>query len=200
LSGLRAHYDQAGLLLQKKEEAAAQAKLAARQESLADQKTLIDYKDGVRDGNASESSSARAASNAAKTYETASQKAYEAWLKGTADGTIIKGSPEEKTLLGEVSTNRFKANQARSKAEAPAQDPLGIRKPAATKGMPARPAASEAQMRSSASGDMGPDPKAIQREIQKATADLAKVKDAASAAELNAYIADLNRQYKNATT
>lgn len=56
------------------------------------------------------------------------------------------------------------------------------------------PTASEASMRSAAQGDMGADPMAIQREIRQTTADLARVSDPASKAQLQAYLADLQSQ------
>lgn len=57
-------------------------------------------------------------------------------------------------------------------------------------------AGSEAQLRSQMS-DMGADPKAILREIQQSTADLARVKDEKSASDLRAHIEDMKRQYQN---
>jgi hypothetical protein len=55
-------------------------------------------------------------------------------------------------------------------------------------------AGGEAGMRVAAQGGMGADPMAIQREIQQTTADLAKVMDPASKAQLQAYLSDLQAQ------
>jgi hypothetical protein len=56
------------------------------------------------------------------------------------------------------------------------------------------PTAGEADMRTAVQGGMGADPQAIQREIQQTTADLAKVADPASKAQLQNYLADLQAQ------
>ena len=52
----------------------------------------------------------------------------------------------------------------------------------------------EAAMRSTVAGDMGADPAAIQREIAQTTADLKKVTDPASRAQLQTHLADLIKQ------
>lgn len=57
--------------------------------------------------------------------------------------------------------------------------------------------AGEAGMRQQASGDMGVDPAAIQREITQTTADLLKVKDPASKAQLQNHLNELKRQSSN---
>jgi len=56
----------------------------------------------------------------------------------------------------------------------------------------------EAGMRVAAQGNMGPDPAAIQRELAQATADLGRVTDPSSKAQLQAYIVDLQGQAQRA--
>lgn len=100
--------------------------------------------------------------------------------------------PKKKVELANLEAQAFKLLHKYSRQSQ--ADPLVMRKPADT----ASKTNSEAEMRSSVNGGMGADPKAILREINSATADLAKLKDASSINEMKDYIADLNRQYQRA--
>jgi hypothetical protein len=68
--------------------------------------------------------------------------------------------------------------------------------PPAVRPMPPA-SASEAGLRTQVVGGMGADPQAIQREIQQTRASLVNVKDPASRAQLEAHIANMERQAAN---
>ena len=109
----------------------------------------------------------------------------EAIIKAQAEGSFGPSTPGASSLTTQLAALTLKERQITQKySSTTAPDPLGFRKPTT----------SEAQMKVQATGDMGPDPKAIQREIDKTTADIGTVKDEASKAALQAYLVDLQRQ------
>lgn len=120
--------------------------------------------------------------------------------RDTIHGAIVKAQAEEnydptkpgaRELTEQLAALGIKEAQIQSKyGDAQATpDPQGLRKPA--------PAASESKLRAQAAGNMGADPKAIQREIDAATADLKKVTDPGSKEQLQTHINDLKRQAGN---
>lgn len=109
-------------------------------------------------------------------------------------GSVVVGAPR-----GAVDT--FRAYQGASADFKPIKiyNPVTGREEFTSEGnvvAPSRaaPNRGEAGMRVAAQGDMGPDPAAIQRELAQATADLGRVTDPNSKAQLQAYITDLQGQ------
>ena len=116
---------------------------------------------------------------------------HSAIVKAQAEENYDPTKPGAKELTEQLAALGIKEAQIQSKyGDAQATpDPQGLRKPA--------PAASESKLRAQAAGNMGADPKAIQREIDAATADLKKVTDPGSKEQLQTHINDLKRQAGN---
>lgn len=112
----------------------------------------------------------------------------QAIIKAQAEGQYNPSDKNTQALTTQLAALTLKERQITSRyTNTAAPDPLNMRKPST----------SEAQMRVQATGGMGADPKAIQREIDKTTVDIGKVTDPQSKAALQAYLADLQRQLGN---
>ena len=113
----------------------------------------------------------------------------QAIIKAQADGSFDPTAPGVSSLNTQLASLSLKERQITQKygASTASPDPLGMRKPST----------SEAQMRVQATGDMGADPKALQREIEKTSADIAKVTDQSSKNALLTHLEDLKRQQMN---
>lgn len=130
------------------------------------------------------------------------KKIDEAKLNKTWDA-----SPEQKAIEARVASQRLQRAALLRQTEggpknegSAAPDPQNLRgggassKPTGMMGATGPTNAAERGMKNDISGPMGADPIAIDREIASTKADLAKVKNPADRANLQAYLDDLNRQ------